>query len=111
MNVLFEFSNNPFRNDLSSQYARMALSLSMENNVSIVYRDDAVVLSHKPFHISIKEINYFDFERFLVEQEIDMFVLTNNKFDDDSSLKDCVKKISINDLDKLYFSQDVIFRN
>ncbi len=111
MNVLFEFSNNPFTSDLSSQYARMALSLSMENNVAMVYRDDAVVLSYKPFHISINEINYFDFERFLVEQEIEMFVLTNNKCDDNLSLKESVKKISNNDLDTLYLSQDVIFRN
>lgn len=111
MNILFEFSNCPFVDDLAAQYARMALSISLENNVSIVYKDDALVLSQQAFDIPIPNINYFDQERFLVEQEVNMYALDNNKSMDGKAIKDCVKLVTDKELSDIYQSQNIIFRN
>jgi hypothetical protein len=111
MNLLFEFSNDPFLDDLSSQYARMALAVSMENTVTMIYRDDAVTLAFEACEVPIAEVDYYNQERFLVEQEIDMYVVAEDVDQHSPGLKACVKVIGKSKLDDLYRQQDVIFRN
>jgi hypothetical protein len=111
MNLLFEFSNDPFLDDLSAQYARMALAVSMENRVTMIYRGDASVLAFHAQEVPIREVDYYNQERFLVEQEVDMYVVSEEMPEDAAVLKDCVKPISQQQLDEVYRQQDVIFRN
>jgi hypothetical protein len=111
MNLLFELSCDPFQDDLAVQYARMALAVSVEHKVTMVFRSDAAVLAMDPFPIAVKELNYFDQERFLTEQEVDMYVDVEELTALGSGIKSSVKTADRNSLKRLYEQQDVIFRN
>ena len=99
MNLLFEFSNDPFLDDLSTQYARMALAGSMENTVTMVYRADAVSLAFEACEVPITDVDYYNQERFLVEHEIDIYVVAEDICQRKLGLKDCVKVIARSKLD------------
>jgi hypothetical protein len=110
MNLLFELSSDPFEDDLSAQYARMALAVSMENKVTMVYRDEAAVLAKDAVIVPMPEVDYFNQERFLVEQEVDMYLMSEDLKVDRSQLKDCIKIVRQQELERIYKDQDVIFR-
>lgn len=111
MNLLFELSGDPFADDLSVQYARMALAVSLDHKVTMVFRSEAAVLALEPFSVPVKELNYFDHERFLVEQEVDMFVDARELASLSGEIKSSVKSADGEALGALYKQQDVIFRN
>jgi hypothetical protein len=73
--VHFEFESSPFSSDRLVQGVRMALSLAMDAEVSLLYRGASV-------HVAGSDIRYrhvardvHDHERFLVEMEIPIHVL------------------------------------
>jgi hypothetical protein len=111
MNLLFEFSGDPFSDDLAMQYARMALAVSLENQVTMCFRSSGSALAMDCIDIPNNETDYFDQERFLVEQEIRMYALHQDVDSFRERLKECVQVTSPDELAEIYSQQDVIFRN
>jgi hypothetical protein len=76
--VHFEIESSPFGSDRLVQGVRMALSLAMDADVSLLYRGSAAVVAGSDTRYRHTARDVHDHERFLVEMEIPIHVLARD---------------------------------
>ena len=76
--VLFEFESSPFLGDRLVQGARMALSLAMDANVTLLYRGAASILAGDTVRFRHPSRDVHDQERFLIEMVTPIHVLSDD---------------------------------